>query len=131
TYFVVAHFHYIMVGASIMGLIAGLYYWFPKLTGRMYNETVAKIHFVVSFIGFNILYFPMFLLLDMPRRIQTYAPDTGWGPLNSLATLGGLIFGGAEVVLFLNLLLSKRIGPFSCRTSWVGCELEWSLPSPV
>src|SRR5881227_1155238 len=71
TYFVVAHFHYIMVGASIMGLIAGLYYWFPKLTGRMYYETIAKIHFVVSFIGFNILYFPMFLLLDMPRRIQT------------------------------------------------------------
>src|SRR2546426_965986 len=70
TYFVVAHFHYIMVGGSIMGLIAGLYYWFPKFTGRMYNETVAKIHFIVSFIGFNILYFPMFLLLDMPRRIQ-------------------------------------------------------------
>src|SRR6059036_4015545 len=77
TYFVVAHFHYIMVGGSIMGLIAGLYYWFPKLTGRMYNETVAKVHFVVSFIGFNILYFPMFLLLDMPRRIQTYAPIQG------------------------------------------------------
>src|SRR2546425_9270382 len=106
TYFVVAHFHYIMVGASIMGLIAGLYYWFPKLTGRMYNETVAKIHFVVSFIGFNILYFPMFLLLDMPRRIQTYAPDTGWGPLNSLATIGGFIFGGAQVLLFLHLFLS-------------------------
>src|SRR5229473_3183687 len=81
TYFGVAHFHYIMVGASIMGLIGGLYYWFPKMTGRMYRESLAKIHFIVSFIGFNILYFPMFLLLDMPRRIQTYALDTGWGPL--------------------------------------------------
>src|SRR6266702_4219510 len=82
TYFVVAHFHYIMVGASIMGLIAGLYYWFPKMTGRMYNESLARVHFVFSFIGFNILYFPMFLLLDMPRRIATYTPDTGWGLLN-------------------------------------------------
>src|SRR5712664_782823 len=110
TYFVVAHFHYIMVGGSIMGLIAGLYYWFPKFTGRMYNETVARIHFVVSFIGFNILYFPMFLLLDMPRRIQTYTADTGWGPLNSLATLGGFIFGGAQVLLFLNIFLSQKKG---------------------
>jgi len=131
TYFVVAHFHYIMVGASIMGLIAGLYYWFPKLTGRMYNETIAKIHFVVSFIGFNILYFPMFLLLDMPRRIQTYAPDTGWGPLNSLATLGGFIFGGAQVLLFLNLFLSQRRGAPSGPNPWDGWTLEWSLPSPV
>src|SRR6059036_1999662 len=131
TYFVVAHFHYIMVGASIMGLIAGLYYWFPKLTGRMYNETIAKIHFVVSFIGFNILYFPMFLLLDMPRRIQTYAPDTGWGPLNSLATLGGFIFGGAQVLLFLNLFFSQRRGLPSGSNPWDGWTLEWSLPSPV
>ena len=130
TYFVVAHFHYIMVGGSIMGLIAGLYYWFPKFTGRMYNETVAKIHFVVSFIGFNILYFPMFLLLDMPRRIQTYAPDTGWGSLNSLATLGGFIFGGAQVLLFLNLFLSQRKGLPSGPNPWDGWTLEWSLPSP-
>jgi cytochrome c oxidase subunit I+III len=130
TYFVVAHFHYIMVGGSIMGLIAGLYYWFPKITGRMYNETIAKIHFVVSFIGFNILYFPMFLLLDMPRRIQTYAPDTGWGSLNSLATLGGFIFGGAQILLFLNLFLSQRRGPPSGSNPWDAWTLEWSLPSP-
>src|SRR2546425_4708785 len=130
TYFVVAHFHYIMVGGSIMGLIAGLYYWFPKFTGRMYNETVAKIHFIVSFIGFNILYFPMFLLLDMPRRIQTYAPDTGWGSLNSLATFGGFICGRSQVLLFLNLFLSQRRGPPSGPNPWDGWTLEWSLPSP-
>src|SRR5437870_3242674 len=128
TYFVVAHFHYIMVGASIMGLIAGLYYWFPKLTGRMYNETVAKVHFVVSFIGFNILYFPMFLLLDMPRRIQTYAPDTGWGPLNALATLGGFIFGGAQILLFLNLFfLGLTIGQPSNPTTPVTFQPFWPL----
>jgi cytochrome c oxidase subunit I+III len=119
-----------MVGGSIMGLIAGLYYWFPKITGRMYNETIAKIHFVVSFISFNILYFPMFLLLDMPRRIQTYAPDTGWGSLNALATLGGFIFGGAQILLFLNLFLSQRRGPPSGSNPWDAWTLEWSLPSP-
>src|SRR6266487_3719023 len=130
TYFVVAHFHYIMVGGSIMGLIAGLYYWFPKLTGRMYNENLGRIHFGMSFIGFNILYFPMFLLLDMPRRIQTYAPDTGWGPLNALATLGGFIFGGAQILLFLNLFFSQRRGLPSGSNPWDGWTLEWSLPSP-
>src|SRR5712692_2528812 len=130
TYFVVAHFHYIMVGGSIMALIAGLYYWFPKFTGRMYNENIAKIHFGVSFIGFNILYFPMFLLLDMSRRIETYAPGTGWGPLNSLSTIGGFIFGGAQVLLFLNLFLSQRRGPPSGPNPWEAWTLEWSLPSP-
>lgn len=131
TYFVVAHFHYIMVGGSIMGLIAGLYYWFPKITGKMYNETVARIHFVISFIGFNVLYFPMFLLLDMPRRIATYAASTGWGPLNETATLGGAIFGGAQLLLFLNLFFSYRGTRIAGPNPWDGWTLEWSLPSPV
>ena len=100
TYFVVAHFHYIMVGASIIGLIGGLYYWFPKITGRMYDEKIAKVHFVLSMIGFQVLYFPMFILLDMPRRIVTYTPQTDWGLLNLTATLGGFIFGGAQLLLF-------------------------------
>ena len=130
TYFVVAHFHYIMVGGSIMGLIGGLYYWFPKITGRMYNESMAKIHFVFSFIGFNILYFPMFLLLDMPRRIATYTPDTGWGLLNVTATVGGFIFGGAQLLLFYNLYRSLRSGPPSGPNPWNGWTLEWALPSP-
>jgi len=130
TYFVVAHFHYIMVGGSIMGLIAGLYYWFPKFTGRMYHENVARIHFGLSFIGFNILYFPQFLLLDMPRRIATYSASTGWGPLNFTSTIGGFIFGGAQVLLFLNLFLSQRRGSPSGPNPWDAWTLEWSLPSP-
>jgi cytochrome c oxidase subunit I+III len=130
TYFVVAHFHYIMVGGSIMGLIAGLYYWFPKITGRMYNEKVAKAHFAISFVGFNILYFPMFLLLDMPRRIATYSASTGWGPLNAAATVGGFVFGGAQILLFLNLFFSQRSGPPSGPNPWDGWTMEWSLPSP-
>src|SRR5437879_510075 len=130
TYFVVAHFHYLMVGASIIGLIGGLYYWFPKITGRMYNEKTAKIHFVISMIGFQILYFPMFLLLDMPRRIVTYAPDTGWGLLNLTATVGGFIFGGAQLLLFYNLYRSSRVGPLSGPNPWEAWTLEWALPSP-
>ncbi len=130
TYFVVAHFHYIMVGGSIMGLIAGLYYWFPKLTGRMYNENLARIHFGISFIGFNILYFPQFLLLDMPRRIATYSANTGWGTLNFTSTIGGFIFGGAQLLLFVNLFLSQRRGPPSGPNPWEAWTLEWSLPSP-
>ena len=130
TYFVVAHFHYIMVGASIMGLIGGLYYWFPKMTGRMYNEGLAKVHFVISFIGFNILYFPMFLLLDMPRRVATYAPDTGWGTLNMLSTAGGFIFGLAQILLFVNLFASTRRGGIAGPNPWDAWTIEWSLPSP-
>src|SRR5216117_1748801 len=119
-----------MVGRSIMGLIGGLYYWFPKITGRMYNESMAKIHFVFSFIGFNILYFPMFLLLDMPRRIATYSPDTRWGLLNITATVEGFIFGGAQLLLFYNLYRSLRSGPPSGPNPWNGWTLEWALPSP-
>src|SRR6266581_3556668 len=130
TYFVVAHFHYIMVGASIMGLIAGLYYWFPKMTGRMYHEGLAKIHFILSFIGFNILYFPMFLLLDMPRRIATYAPNTGLATLNLMSTAGGFIFGLAQILLFVNLFASLRRGAISGPNPWEAWTLEWSLRSP-
>src|SRR3989475_325390 len=130
TYFVVAHFHYIMVGASIMGLIGGLYYWFPKMTGRMHDEGLGKIHFIASFVGFNILYFPMFLLLDMPRRIDTYAPNTGWATLNLMSTVGGFIFGLAQILLFVNLFASLRRGSPSGPNPWEAWTLEWSLPSP-
>ncbi len=130
TYFVVAHFHYIMVGAGIMGLIGGLYYWFPKISGRMYNERLGKIHFALSFVGINVLYFPMFFLLDMPRRVYTYTPDTGWGSLNSLATIGGFIFGLAQLLLLANLGLSIRRGAPAGPNPWEGSTLEWSVPSP-
>src|SRR5438445_4826706 len=109
-YWVVAHFHYVMVGGSAMALIGGLYYWYPKVTARMFNERIGKIHFALSFIGFNLLYFPMFFLSDMPRRIFTY-DVTAWAPWNGLATLGAFIFGGAQILLFLNLRRSLRTGP--------------------
>lgn len=130
TYFVVAHFHYIMVGAGILALFGGLYYWFPKITGHMYNEKLAKIHFALSFLSFNVLYFPMFLLLDMPRRVYTYTADAGWGSLNALATVGGLIFGLSQLLLPVNLGWSLRRGIPAGSNPWAGSTLEWSVPSP-
>ncbi len=130
TYFVVAHFHYIMVGAGIMGLIGGLYYWFPKIAGRMYNERLGKLHFLLSFIGINVLYFPMFFLLDMPRRIATYTTDTGWGSLNNLATIGGFMFGLSQILLLVNLGLSMRSGLQAGPNPWGGSTFEWATPSP-
>ncbi len=130
TYFVVAHFHYIMVGAGIMGLIGGLYYWFPKISGRMYDERLGKIHFALSFVGINVLYFPMFFLLDMPRRVYTYTAEPGWGSLNSLATIGGFIFGLAQLLLLVNMGLSARRGVMAGPNPWQGSTLEWSVPSP-
>lgn len=128
-YWVVAHFHYVMVGGSAMALIGGLYYWYPKITGRMFNERIGKIHFLLSFIGFNLLYFPLFFVSDMPRRIFTY-DVTAWAPWNGLATLGAFIFGGAQILLFLNLRRSLRNGTVAGSNPWSGHTLEWSVPSP-
>jgi cytochrome c oxidase subunit I+III len=130
TYWVVGHFHYVLVGATIFGLFAGIYYWFPKITGRMYNEKLGKLHFLISFIGFNILYFPMFLLIDMPRRIWTYQPNTGWGELNMIATIGAFIFGPAQLLLFYNLYKSMKHGDLAGANPWGGWTLEWATSSP-
>ena len=130
TYFVVAHFHYVMVGGAIMALIGGVYYWFPKMTGKMYDERIARIHFILSFIGFNVLYFPMFLLLDMPRRIFTYAPETGWGGLNSISTVGAFVFGLAQILLFVNIWRSRKLGTPVGPNPWESWTLEWAVSSP-
>lgn len=130
TYFVVAHFHYVMVGGAIMALIGGVYYWFPKMTGKMYDERMARIHFILSFIGFNVLYFPMFLLLDMPRRIFTYAPETGWEGLNSISTVGAFVFGLAQILLFVNIWRSRKLGTPVGPNPWESWTLEWAVSSP-
>jgi cytochrome c oxidase subunit I+III len=130
TYWVVAHFHYVMAGTVIFALFAGLYYWFPKMTGRMYNEKLARVHFVLSFIGFNLLYFPMFLLLDMPMRVFTYTADTGWGLLNHMASMGGFIFGLSQLLLYLNLALSLKRGEPAGPNPWGAWTLEWTVSSP-
>jgi cytochrome c oxidase subunit I+III len=131
SYFVVAHFHYVMVGASIFGLIAGIYYWLPKMSGRMYNEGLGKLHFVVSFIGFNVLYFPMNLLMDMPRRIFTYQNVGDWPLLNGIASVGAFIFAGAQIILAANLLHTWFRGPAAGQNPWGAQTLEWTAPSPA
>ncbi len=130
TYWIVAHFHYVMVGAALFALFGGLYYWFPKMTGRMYSERLGKIHFIVSFIGFNILYFPMFFLIEMPRRIFTYPEWTGWGPLNFIATVGAFIFGLSHLIMFANLIYSAKFGPRTGKNPWGAWSYEWLIDSP-
>jgi cytochrome c oxidase subunit I+III len=130
SYFVVSHFHYVMVGAAIFGIFAGIYYWLPRITGRMYNERLGKLHFVVSFIGFNVLYFPMSLLFDMPRRIFTYQNLGDWSILNGLASLGAFVFAGAQIILAANLLYTWFRGPASPANPWSSEDLEWSSTVP-
>lgn len=129
SYFVVSHFHYVMVGATIFGLFAGIYYWLPKMTGRMYSEKLGKLHFAVSFVGFNILYAPMMLLSDMPRRIFTYQNIGDWAQLNGIATMGAFIFAGAQIIIAYNLLHSWFRGPRAGPNPWSVEGLEWSSPA--
>jgi cytochrome c oxidase subunit I+III len=126
TYFVVAHFHYVMVGAAIFALFGGIYFYLPKMTGRMYHDTMAKAHFIISFVGFNILYFPMFFLYDMPRRIYTYQSIPSWNTLNMISTIGAFIFAGAQVLLILNLVYTLRSGAVAPVNPWGATGLEWT-----
>ncbi|MFW6448397.1 MAG: cytochrome c oxidase subunit I, partial [Halobacteriota archaeon] len=103
TYWVVAHFHYVMV-AGVTALIGGLYYWWPKITGKMYSERLGIAHFAAYFVGFNLLYFSMFLAWEMPRRVFTYA--TGFEAYNQMATVGGFILGGSFLFMFYNFYRS-------------------------
>ncbi|HYW81680.1 MAG TPA: cbb3-type cytochrome c oxidase subunit I, partial [Spirochaetia bacterium] len=125
TYFVVGHFHYVMVGAAIFGLIAGLYYYIPKMTGKMYHEKMANWHFITSFIGFNILYFPMFFLYDMPRRIYTYQSLPSWNTLNLISTVGAFIFAASQIFLLANIVWTLRAGKISPPNPWGATTPEW------
>jgi cytochrome c oxidase subunit I+III len=126
-YQVVGHFHYIMVGAAEFGLFAGIYYYLPLWTGRMYNETLGKVHFVISFVSFNVIFFPMFYLIDMPRRIYTYAAATGWGTLNFVETWGAWIFGVAQILLLVVMIQAFRgKGEPSGPNPWGVSTPEWT-----
>lgn len=125
TYFVVAHFHYVMAGATILGLFAATYYWLPKMTKHMYSEFWGKVHFITSFISFNILYFPMFLLYEMPRRIYTYQPSAGWGELNYIASIGGFAFIASQAFFLLNLLIAARGNIPASSNPWHAVTPEW------
>lgn len=132
TYFVVAHFHFTLIGGTVLALLAGLYYWFPKMTGRMLSERLGRLHFLLTAIGFFITFWPQHYLgmAGMPRRIATYSADTGWGPLNLLSTAGAFLMGLAQLFLILNLLRSRKHGPPAGSDPWGASSLEWTVPSP-
>ncbi len=125
-YFIVGHFHYVMVGTTIFGLWAGLFYWFPRMTGRMFNEGIAKLLFVVQFFGFNLLYFPMFFLMDMPRRVSEYPLNPEWIPLNMLSTAGAYIWAPAGLLGLLNLVYALFKGRKSEENPWQAQAPEWN-----
>jgi cytochrome c oxidase subunit 1 len=132
TYFVVAHFHYVMFGGSAFAGFAGIYYWYPKFTGRMLDERLGKLSFVVLFIGFNLCFFPQhdLGLRGMPRRIETYDGNLGWNFLNMLSTIGAYIAGIGVLFTVINLFYSYRKGKIAGDNPWDGQTLEWACSSP-
>ncbi len=132
TYFVVAHLHYVLIGINVFPVVGGIFYWFPKFTGRLMNERLGKWTFWVMFIGFNVGFFPMHILglAGMPRRIYTYGEGLGWGPLNLIATLGSYLFAIGVLMFVVNVFLSLKRGQRAGDNPWDGASLEWSTPSP-
>jgi cytochrome c oxidase subunit I len=132
TYFVVAHLHYVLFGGSVFGVFAGIYYWFPKMTGRMLNETLGKIQFVLMFIGFNLTFFPMHMLglQGMPRRIADYSSAAGWNDWNLLASIGGFIIAASMLPFLWNVFVSLRGGKAAGDDPWEANTLEWATSSP-
>ena len=130
TYFVVAHFHYVLVGGSLMGVFAGMYYWFPKMSGRLLNETLGKIHFWLFFLGFNGTFLPMHWLgvEGMPRWVATYDPQFEFW--NRFASVSSYVMGIGILLFFFNVLRSIRNGKKSGPNPWNGRTLEWMIPSP-
>ena len=132
TYYVVAHFHYVLFGGSIFAIFSGIYYWWPKFTGWLLDEKLGIISFVLMFIGFNLQFGPMHWvgLNGMPRRIYTYAEDMGWESSNLAATIGGFIIALSVLVFLVNVILSKRKKQNAGGDPWDARTLEWSIASP-
>ena len=133
SYFVVAHFHYTMVAGAIFSMSAAVYYWLPKWTGKMYDETMGKVHFWVSFIGFNLTFFPQHFvgLAGMPRRIPDYALQ--FADFNMMSSIGAFIYGGSQLIFLYNVIKTIKSGkPATADKTWEGANgLEWTVPSPA
>ena len=132
SYFVIAHFHYVLIGGSIFALLAGIHYWFPLMFGRKVSEFWGKLSFWVIFVGFNVTFFPMhFLGLNgMPRRTFTYDPNLGWNSANYIATIGAFILGIGMFIYFAVMVYTFFKGERVKKDVWDGRTLEWSLPMP-
>jgi cytochrome c oxidase subunit 1 len=132
SYFVVAHLHYVLFGGSMFGVFAGLYYWWPKIFGRVLHEGLGKLHFWLLFIGFNLAFFPQHLLgLDgMVRRIYTYNRE-GWETYNLISTIGAYVMAVGILVFIVNVISTKRRpGARAGNDPWLGDTLEWYTTSP-
>jgi cytochrome c oxidase subunit I+III len=132
TYFVVAHFHFIIFGAAVFPILGGMYYWFPKVTGRLYDEGLAKLSFWLTFVGTALTFFPMHLigLLGMPRRVYTYPSSLGWGAYNLSETIGAFILTAGLLLIFWNLAYSRFRGAPAGPDPFFGGTLEWATTSP-
>jgi len=132
SYFVVAHLHYVLIGRSLFGIFAGVYYWGPKMTGRLLGEGLGRLNFWLMFVGFNLAFFPQHYLgaLGMPRRIYTYRADEGWGAGNLASTIGAFGIGLSVLIFIINAWRSLRHGAPAPGDPWDGRTLEWRTSSP-
>jgi len=132
TYWVVSHIHYVLFGGSVFGIMAGVYYWFPKMTGRFLDERLGKLQFWIQFIGMNLAFMPMHVLgiLGMPRRISTYEFNRGWGDWNSVSTFGAFLVAIAIAIFLINFVISLRAPKNAPDDPWEGNTLEWATTSP-
>jgi cytochrome c oxidase subunit 1 len=130
TYFIVAHIHYVLFGGSVLTIFAGIYYWFPKMTGRMYSERLGKWHFWLTFVSFNLTFFPMHWvgLVGMPRRVADYADR--FADLNLFVTVSSFMLGASVVLFFYNVIVSWARGPVAESNPWRAMTLEWQVSSP-
>jgi len=133
TYFVVAHLHYVLIGINLFGVLVGIYYWFPKFTGRLLDERIGKINFWLTFVGFNVAFFTMHItgLLGMPRRVYTYPAGLGFSLPNLISTVGAFVLALGILTLLINVLYSLRRGTLAGPNPWDAPTLEWSVPSPT
>jgi cytochrome c oxidase subunit I len=132
SYFVVSHLHYVLFGGTVFGIFAGIFYWFPKMTGKLLNERLGQIQFWLMLIGVNLTFFPMHILgiLGMPRRIYTYPGNLGWNELNLLATIGAFIIAIAILIFLWNFIITLRSGEPAGDDPWDAFTLEWDTTSP-
>jgi cytochrome c oxidase subunit I len=132
TYFVVSHIHYVLFGGSALGIFAGIFYWFPKMTGKLLNEKLGHIQFWFLFIGMNLAFFPMHILglLGMPRRVYTYPANLGWNELNLLSSVGAFIIGIGVMIFVFNVIISLKNGEKAGDDPWDAFTLEWDTSSP-
>lgn len=132
TYFIVAHIHYVLFGGAIFAIMAGIYYWFPKFSGKMYNEFLGKLHFWIMTIGFNISFFPMHFagMYGMPRRIYIYNEGMGWEIYNMLSTIGAFMMAFSFLIFIYNMVSNWRNGEDAPDDPWDARTLEWSISSP-